>query len=250
MNNWLIEMKKQQALDQELLKQINRELKHAPEGDLRLSHYRGKARFYQSKIPDVKDKYLGDEELALRAALAQKKYDLRAKEVLEQELKAMKQMEKKQLLTIQDVYDFLPKEVQELVEPHVLPDDEYIKRWLEEMRRGASGEDFKSRIELIFDQYYEKHDIPRVYEPALYLEGYGPARPDFAVLNVRTRKMYYHEHLGIMDAPDYRADNMRKLRSYHKSGYYEGINLIVTMESDGRMIDYKEMEQLILTYLR
>ena len=45
-----------------------------------------------------------------------------------------------------------------------------------------------------------------------------------------------------------RANNIHKLRCYHKNGYYEGINFFVTMESDGRMIDYEEAEMIIKRY--
>lgn len=147
-----------------------------------------------------------------------------------------------------EVYEALPKEIRSLVEPLVLPDEEYIRRWLEEKKEKASGEDYRSRIEIIYHDIYEKYDIPYVYEPSLYLDGYGPARPDFVVLNVRTRQTLYHEHFGMMDNEEYRANNIHKLRCYHKNGYYEGINFFVTMESDGRMIDYEEAEMIIKRY--
>ena len=51
-----------------------------------------------------------------------------------------------------------------------------------------------------------------------------------------------------MDNEEYRANNIHKLRCYHKNGYYEGINFFVTMESDGRMIDYEEAEMIIKRY--
>ncbi len=249
MQEWVRLMLEQQQENERILKVVERELKHAPAGDLRVSHYRGKARFYRSKVPDGKDEYLGEKEAALCAALAQKKYDREARVLLLRELKAMEYVTRHTGPSLEDVYDSLPAEIQALVEPHVLPDEEYARRWLEKWSAGASEEDFKSRIEIIIDNYYEKYGAPHVYEPYLYLEGYGPVRPDFVVLNLRTRKMYFHEHFGMMDDPDYRAKNLQKLRAYHNNGFYEGINLIVTMEADGKMIDRKELEQLILTYV-
>ena len=47
---------------------------------------------------------------------------------------------------------------------------------------------------------------------------------------------------------EYRAKNMRKLCGYHKSGYFEGKNLIVTMEEGGDMIDYHELGQVLRAY--
>ena len=52
----------------------------------------------------------------------------------------------------------------------------------------------------------------------------------------------------MMDNEEDRANNIHKLRCYHKNGYYEGINFFVTMESDGRMIDYEEAEMIIKRY--
>ena len=51
-----------------------------------------------------------------------------------------------------------------------------------------------------------------------------------------------------MDDEKYRTKNIWKLRCYHNSGFFEGINLIVTIESDGRMIDYDEAELIIRKY--
>ncbi len=249
MQRWIEEMLRQKEVDETLLHQVKQDLSRAPGGELRVSYDKGVARFYRKKDPSGgPDVYLGKKQIALREALAQKTYDLKVQKALEEELKVMDRVLKKPLPTLVDVYASMPADIRQLVEPLVLPDEEYANRWLEKMSRDASGNDLRSRIEVIIDQYYEKHKVPHVYEPSLYLEGYGPARPDFAVLNVRTRQMYYHEHLGMMGDPEYRTDNMRKLRAYHNNGYYEGVNLIITMESDGAMIDYKEVENLIVFY--
>ncbi len=250
MNEWIQRMLEQEAKNQEYLERLEKELAHAPEGDLRLSTYRGAARFYRSKMPGAKDEYLGNKQEALRAALAQKKYDLLAKQSLEQEQKAIHQVLKTPWPTLLEVFDSLPKEVQQLVEPLILPDDEYIRRWLEHYSRSASGADYRSRIELLFHTLYDKYEVPHVYEPSLFLEDFGIVHPDFVVLNVQTRQTFYHEHFGMMDDPDYRAANLRKLRAYHNNGYFEGKNLFVTMEADGTMVDQNELERLIRTYFK
>ena len=249
MQLWVQEMLRHLEENQTLLKEIDKELRYAPKGDLQISHYRGAARYDRNRRAEGKGKeYLGQKKAALRDGLAQKAYDQELRKAVEQEQEMIRSVELQVPPTPIEVYEALPKEIRSLVEPLVLPDEEYIRRWLEEKKEKASGEDYRSRIEIIYHDIYEKYDIPYVYEPSLYLDGYGPARPDFVVLNVRTRQTLYHEHFGMMDNEEYRANNIHKLRCYHKNGYYEGINFFVTMESDGRMIDYEEAEMIIKRY--
>lgn len=250
MNNWYKEMLQQKEWNEEMLKRANRELAQAPPGNLRMSHYKGIPRFYQrNAFPGAKDRYLNQEQEDLRNALAQKKYIEMVKGALESENRAIEGFAKTPFPSVEDVFEFLPDELQAMVKSLVPTDEEYVKTWLSKMSKGASGEELKSRIEIIFHQDFKIYEVPHVYEPALYLKGFGNVRPDFVALNVRTRQTFYHEHLGMLDDEEYRLRNMRKLRAYHKNGFYEGINLIVTMESDGKKIDYHEIEQLVKTYL-
>lgn len=249
MQDWIKEMLRHQEENRELLKVIDKELRYAPKGVLRLSQYRGTTHYYRTRWAEGKGKeYLGEKKAALRDSLAQKAYNLELRDAVEQEQRLIESVLQQVPPTPLEVYAALPKEFQELVEPHILPDSVFVERWLEKMSAGASGEDFRSRIEIIYNDIYQKLNVPHVYEPSLYLEGYGPVRPDFVALNVRTRQVIYHEHLGMMDNDEYRARNIEKLRWYHRGGYYEGINLIVTMESDGRMVSYEEAEAIIRTY--
>lgn len=249
MDQWIEEMLLQEKENERLLELAEKDLAHAPDGDIRVSRRKMVPAFYQTRLSNGGgEKYLGKDQAALVAALAQKKYAQKAKLVLEEEQKVIQKVCKKELLSLNDVFYTMPEALQPLVNPYVLPTDRFVKQWKEQMEASASGEDFKSRIEVIINGYYEKLQVPHVYEPSLFLEGYGPARPDFAVLNIRTRKTFYHEHLGMMDNEKYRQKNMRKLQAYHQNGFYEGINLIITMEGDGAMIDYKEMENILRTY--
>lgn len=251
MNNWVKEMVSQFKENEKLLAQITKDLKSLPAGELRISHHKGVARFYQTKgQPGGKDIYLGSKKTDLREALAQKRYVMAVKAALENEQEVIRQTLQKEAVSVRDVYKQQPKEVQEMVEPYILEDAEYARCWKEKYSQEASGEPLRSRIEIIINGIYENLDIPHVYEPSLYLQGFGPVRPDFAVLNMRTRQTLFHEHLGMMDDYDYRIHNLKKLRAYHNNGYYEGVNLILTMESDGKMIDYDELVHLIHFYCK
>ncbi|MBR5752861.1 MAG: hypothetical protein IKX83_00080 [Clostridia bacterium] len=249
MNKWYEEMLRQEAENEKLIRQVRKELRYAPKGELRRSRYRGTQRYYRTGArQDGKEEYLGKKKEALRDQLVQKKYHKQVLAALEQEQTIIETVKKKPWPTVMEVFETLPADLQEYVEPLILPDKVFVERWTKEMSKGASGEKLRSRIEIIYDEEYTQAKIPHVYEPDLYLEGFGSVRPDFAVLNVRTRQMFYHEHFGKMDDPDYRTRNVLKLRAYHKNGFFEGINLVVTMESDGLMVDLAEIREVIQTY--
>ena len=63
--------------------------------------------------------------------------------------------------------------------------------------------------------------------------GFGPdspdtLHPDFYVLNKRTRKAYYWEHLGKMDDPEYCRKNFNRFMRILDAGYVIGEDLLVT----------------------
>ena len=142
------------------------------------------------------------------------------------------------------IYDSFPDNWKPFIKPHVLPDDLYAEQWLKKHQAHASGEEFKSKAEHLHDRIYREFDLPHVYEPKLYLEGFGWVKPDFVVLNRRTRQTFYHEHFGMMDNPEYCARALSKLNAYHRNGYYEGENLLITMESSLHPMDPGEVDVL------
>ncbi|MFQ9213592.1 MAG: hypothetical protein ACLR4C_08105 [Eubacterium ventriosum] len=44
------------------------------------------------------------------------------------------------------------------------------------------------------------------------------------MLNRKTRKEIYWEHLGMMDDADYVEKAIKKIELYEKMGYFKGIN--------------------------
>ena len=77
----------------------------------------------------------------------------------------------------------------------------------------------------------------------------GLYHPDFMVLNRRTRQEFFWEHFGMLDNPGYAYTNIRKLRIYAAHGLYPGVNLILTAEAEGQILDTQEVEALIRQYL-
>ena len=91
--------------------------------------------------------------------------------------------------------------------------------------------------------------IPYKYEVPLPLKGFGIVYPDFVVLNAKQRKVYYWEHLGMMEQPDYAAAAVQKLEQYQKNGIFPGDKLILTYETKTRPLNTKLLEQCIIQYL-
>ena len=53
----------------------------------------------------------------------------------------------------------------------------------------------------------------------------------------------------MMDNPEYCARALSKLNAYHRNGYFEGENLLITMESSLHPMDPGEVEALFRNYL-
>ena len=106
------------------------------------------------------------------------------------------------------------------------------------------NERVRSKSEVIIANALNSMGIPYCYEPILSL-GQTDYRPDFIVLNVRTRKEYYWEHLGMMDDKDYQDHSYRKIAVYEQNGIIPGVSLILSFESTSMPLYTPLIKQLI-----
>ena len=129
----------------------------------------------------------------------------------------------------------------------IITDEEYAKMWEESKNNlgriepdeqlkelgliTEKGEYVRSKSEKIIADTLTKNNINYVYELPLRLKGYGTVKPDFTVLNKRTRHEYVWEHFGMMDDSIYVKNAIKKIEQYGKSGYVQGRNFIATFES-------------------
>ena len=107
----------------------------------------------------------------------------------------------------------------------------------------------RSKTEILIANALNKFGIPYHYECPLYLEGYGIVHPDFTALNIRLRKLYYWEHNGMMDDPDYLENALYRITMYEKNDIYPGDKLIITHETSTRPINSKSIEAMIQKFL-
>ncbi len=163
--------------------------------------------------------------------------------------------------SIARVYDDLSEARKALVTPLIPSDEAYITEWREHNVGGANtfpkegkyltarGELVRSKSEKILADLFEKFDIPYVYEPQIILPNGKSLYPDFALLNVRTRKTVYWEHFGLITDGDYASHALLKVNQFDKMGIEVGKELVISMESDEIPLDIKQIEKKIKEYL-
>lgn len=262
--NQMIELRKKEL--ESIQKQVDDSAKDVPEGHLRVCKRNGIPRFYHM-TNDPEDKYrngtyIRKDNIALAKALAQKDYNQSVYKLVKKELSKLEHLG---LLLesddIEGIYRSLSESRQKLVSPCIKPKEEFVRQWKEVQyeRKGFAegtpeiiteqGERVRSKSEkIIADKLFIK-GIPYRYECPLLLHGYGRIHPDFTVLNVRTRKEYYWEHLGMMDNPAYFQNVLVRLEQYEKNNILPGQNLILTYETAARPLDSRELERKIRIYL-
>ena len=212
--------------------------------------------------------YLSKDNSKIITALAEKKYLTLLKNKAEKELKLLTQFRQNFVQPpLSDIFDSLLPQYRNLVLPKYVSDDDYAKLWLSLPFTPLDREDSKadlttlnhetvrSKSELIIANLLHDRRASYKYECPLVLNDYGKFHqtvtyyPDFTVLNKRTRKIYYWEHLGMMDDPEYVRKNMIKLETYLLNGIYPGIDLIITWESSSHPLSTKVVEKIINEYL-
>ncbi len=148
------------------------------------------------------------------------------------------------------------------VKPIVQSKENFVEEWCSKKYEGlpfspedtsefytAKGERVRSKSEVMIADTLYRHDIPYKYECPITLQNGRTKYPDFTVLNVRTRREYIWEHLGMMTDSEYVEANLKKLKDYERNGIMHGKQLILTMESHGYPLSTKSIEKIIETFL-
>jgi len=232
-------------------KTARQQLVDSPEGRLRVSNQKGFLRFYHvSEKSDHSGTYIKNEDRQLARALAQKDYNTQLIKSIKQEENAIKAfLEKYPKKSPEDAYANLTLTRKEIVEASFLEGEDYARWWLaqpfeanssfpeEKIFATKRGEFVRSKSEaMIADSYYDmgipyKYDFPVEVEPGRY------RYVDFAILDVRNGRVFYHEHLGRLDDPGYLEKNLLKIKEYQKINVFTGKNLILTFEKEDIPLD-------------
>ena len=236
---------------EELIAVKTEALEMAPKGCLRIGHSGDSVQFFDRHI------YLPKDDGTIKI-LAQKNYDqkvlkaaLREKEQLERALEGFP------VPAVEEVYQKLNPIRQELIDPVIRPDDEFVRRWLSEpyIRKPFAknapviytnkGERVRSKSEKMLADMFFLHGQPYKLECPLS-NMYGEViHPDFTLLRVKSRTIFYWEHCGMLDDPRYASDLDERLRFYGSLGIFPGKGLLLTTETDGRPIDMRLAEEMM-----
>lgn len=150
-------------------------------------------------------------------------------------------------------------EYTKLISPYFLPFSNKIRDWLDEpYERNESypenlrfktklGFKVRSKSELFIVMQLHAHKIPFRYECALHLNG-NTFFPDFTIMHPATGQIYYWEHFGLMDNPEYSKAAYKKLEEYAYNGIYPSINLITSYETKKRPLATDEIDAIIRHY--
>lgn len=205
--------------------------------------------------------YLKKKENHLAEQLAEKKYLQLKKEDLLLELKAINsylRIKSKtndaadKLLTEASGYSALLKEKFKVESEELFKwqTEEYVKNnnFIENLKhRTSSGGMVRSKSEVIIDTVLYKNKIPYRYECALKLGG-RTVYPDFTIRHPKTGEIFYWEHFGAMDDPNYYKNVFSKLEEYTAHGIVPNINLITTYETAEYPLGIYEVENMVERY--
>ena len=224
----------------------------APAGSIRAKARRGDCFYYEYHLQGEPVRYLrlqDKDDMTLAKSLAQADYN---KKIIKAALEEIRLLEKVERFyekgCAEDIYGKMAKARRSLVAPIRTSDEEYAKRWLartytvknkhEENRifETKRGEKTRSKSEVFIANELYARGIPYHYEYPVKLQDHltgksYTAYPDFAILDVRSRREYIYEHFGKMDDPGYATDNLAKLVDYELAGYHIGEDMIVTFET-------------------
>lgn len=230
-----------------------------PQGKLRISKNRGIPRYYHITDPkDTLGNYISKENQGIVNQLAEKDYLKNMKKEVEAELHDINNyLKKHKSSNLEDIYKNMNDYRKNLVNPLVLPDELYVQQWenesytinpyydTEKKYPTKKDELVQSKSEAILaDMYYDLR-IPYRYDAELMLRNGKKKYPDFTLLDVKNRRIIYHEHLGMLDDDGYRRNNLRKIDEYRRNGIYPGKNLIITHESEGSYLNVKEIREMV-----
>ena len=241
----------------------NREITGLPDRErIQVSSSNGCKQYYFRDLKSHKKRYAKVSELQQIIESAQAEYDTKAFEkICKLKDTLQKFLKKYDIEGIEKIYNNYSKAKQEIISPLILPEEAFVKVWREKhpgnqntypaeiLYQTTLGENVRSKSEKIIADLFSQYHVPYQYEPELILDNGYKAYPDFIVLNVRNRKTFYWEHLGMISNSEYAVKSLKKISLYEQNGLYVGKNLIVSMESETMPFDVKIIESKIRTYL-
>lgn len=237
---------------------IQEELQRLPEGKLICCRDGAKSKWYRSD--GHQRTYIPKKDFTLASQLARKKYlTLKLDEVQKEKCAIGFYLNHHTSVSKADALLTESSEYQKLLSGHFALVSTELEEWKRSpydknnthperlVYKSVSGNLVRSKSEMMIDMLLFQHQIPYRYECAIKL-GNTVVYPDFTVRHPMTGEIYYWEHFGLMDRPDYAANAILKLQTYTENGILPGIHLITTFETQENPLDSEWVERLIEYY--
>jgi len=264
-NNYFESMLIRKAELEQQVERCDKRLKKAPEGKLYISKGKNNYQYYLRKLNSEKTgTYIKKDQFKLITRLAQKKYDMEFISLAEKELEIISEFIRKyrNINHINEsVFDKYPAEIKKEIVPAEISDEEYIRRWLEEpyIRKGFNtddaehytkrGERVRSKSEVIIANTLYDMGIPYKIEMPVQLWNGMIYHPDFALLDIKNRKVIYYEHFGKMDDFEYITTQLERIDDYTRTGLYIGKDYFITYETIKHPLNDITVKMTVAKYL-
>jgi hypothetical protein len=244
---------------QNIEKELESLNKKVPEGaKLHSFRHRNKYQYFvRTNSTDVNGKYLKAKDRKQAIMLAQIEYYEKLLEGLEA---AISELDQLAIFCADSVFESIINSLspgkRELVSPPYVSDEVFISKWknteFEHLEFKPDYPEYytrqnlrvRSKSEMIIADILDEAGIPFLYEKPIHLKT-GTVHPDFTLLNIKTRKELYWEHLGMMDDIDYRNNAFLKLRNYEANGLYPYDSVIWTFETGKYPLNTREIRKMV-----
>lgn len=233
------------------------------EGSMRVCASKRWPQYYFKEKGASKEKYIPAKDKEFVRKIMQRDYNLKALRKLEEMQHELERfVQKYDVKEFERLYDELCEARKAFVTPLEMSRDAYIEKWMNEHPGGQNpypeqgkyeterGEIVRSKSEKIIADTLYKMNVPYQYEPKIVLDDHRCFIPDFECLNVRIRKTFAWEHLGLLNSNEYASKNFSKLEVYEKNGILLGDSLIITLETPDNPLDVALIRRKIETFLK
>lgn len=241
------------------IKEIQLRISKLPAGKLICNH---NGKYLKWHVSDGKNKvYIPKKERKLIEQLAIKKYLTLQLKNLHQEQKALDAyLKEHNPKALQEEMDLINStEFNEFLSSNFTPISQKLQKWMNEpyiknmafpeklTHETYGGYCVRSKSEMLIDSFLRKYRIPFRYECLLQL-GEICLYPDFTICHPITGEIFYWEHFGMFDKPEYCQKAIEKLQYYASKGIIPNRQLIVTFETKDKPLRMDEIERIIEQY--
>ncbi len=241
------------------IESLQTQLHDYPDGKLICCQNGNHCKWYQS---DGHTKtYIPKSDRNLAEQLAAKKYLSSLQEDLSHEKNALELYLKHHYPMYEKAKRLLTESsgFQELLSPFFKPRSQELSDWMNApyernlnhpehlTHKTTSGHYVRSKSESLITLLLYTSRIPFRYECALHL-GEATFYPDFTIRHPYTGALYYWEHFGRMDDPNYIKNVYSKLQIYTLHNIIPTIQLITTYETKNNPLTAEVIEKTIAHY--